>query len=243
MLELIRKIRIKKYSQGALKYFVLNYRPPQYYGMHFNAADDVKDADPQQAENSPNTEKTEKQPQYSIALPIDALALDEEWEDFAQQKLQERENTEDKYNASAVSQLLRGCSSNDDFGMTRQSLGQRVNQGFVDRMLFYISKKGMRDSEVYKAAQVDKRLFSKMVSNRDYRPSKDTAIALSFALRLSLSEANDMLSRAGYTLSHSNKRDVIIEYFFREQVFNLMDINHVLYGFGEKIIGREEKAG
>ena len=77
-----------------------------------------------------------------------------------------------------------------------------------------------------------------MVSNRDYKPSKDTAIALAFALRLSLDEANDLLSRAGYTFSHSNKRDIIIEYFFREGIFNLMDVNEVLYRLDQKIIGR-----
>ena len=238
MLELIRKIRIKKYSQGAIKYFVLNYRPPEYYGMHFNAADNVKDSDEQQKENTSEPPKKDDHPQYSIAMPVE-----EEWDEYAHRKLLEKENAEDRYSASTVSRLLRSCSSSDNIGASRQTLGQSVNQGFVDKMLYYISKKGMRDSEVYKAAQVDKRLFSKMVSNREYRPSKDTAIALSFALKLSLAEANDMLSRAGYTLSHSNQRDVIIEYFFRERIFNLIDINHVLYGFGEKIIGREEKAG
>ena len=96
----------------------------------------------------------------------------------------------------------------------------------------------MRDSEVYKAAQVDKRLFSKMVSNREYKPSKDTAIALALALELSLEEATDMLSRAGYTFSHSNKRDIIIEFFFREKVYNLMDANDVLYRLNQKLIGR-----
>ena len=89
-----------------------------------------------------------------------------------------------------------------------------------------------------KAAQMDRRLFSKMMSDRNYKPSKDTAVALVIALELSLKQANDLLSRAGYALSHSNKRDVIIEYFIRERIYNLSDINEVLYRLDQKIIGR-----
>jgi hypothetical protein len=85
---------------------------------------------------------------------------------------------------------------------------------------------------------MDRRLFSKIICNDNYKPSKDTALALIFALRLSLSEAMDMLERAGYTLSHSIQRDIIIEYFIKEKVYNLNNINAFLYNMGEKIIGR-----
>ena len=96
----------------------------------------------------------------------------------------------------------------------------------------------MRDSDVYKAANIDRRLFSKIASDRTYKPSKDTCIALALALRLSIDDANDILSRAGYTLSHSSKRDVVIEYFFRERVYDLNDMNEVLYRLGQKPLGR-----
>ena len=76
------------------------------------------------------------------------------------------------------------------------------------------------------------------MSNAEYKPSKDTVIALAFALKLTLKETEDLLARAGYTFSHSNKRDVIIEYFFREGIHNLIDINEVLYRLNQKIIGR-----
>lgn len=145
---------------------------------------------------------------------------------------------EDHYNASEVSNVLRNYSVADNYNEMLKMLEQNVNQTFVDRMLYYINLKGVRDSEVYKAAQVDKRLFSKIVSNNEYKPSKDTAIALAMALELSLDEANDLLSRAGYTFSHSNKRDIIIEFFFREKVYNLIDVNEVLYSLNQKIIGR-----
>lgn len=147
-------------------------------------------------------------------------------------------NPEDRYNASEVTRLLRSYSAAGSFNEILKTLEQSVNQTFVDRLLHYVNEKGVRDSEVYKAALVDKRLYSKMVSNREYKPSKDTAIALALALELTLEEANDMLSRAGYTLSHSNKRDIIIEFFFREKVYNLMDVNDVLFRLNQKIIGR-----
>ncbi len=144
----------------------------------------------------------------------------------------------DAYDATEVSRLLRNCTNADNLVSMRQKLDRNVNQTFVDMLFYYIDRKGVKDSVIYKAAGVDKRLFSKIASDRQYKPSKDTAIALTLALELSLDEANDMLSRAGYTLSHSSKRDIIVEFFFREQIYNLMDVNAVLYSWGQKIIGR-----
>ena len=145
----------------------------------------------------------------------------------------------DFYDAKAVNRAMRDYSVLNDSVNVMQALQQNMNQSFSDRLLHYISIKGMRDSQVYKAAQVDKRLFSKIVTNREYKPSKDTVLAFAFALHLTLDEANDLLARAGYTLSHSSKRDIIIEYFFREQGRDLMDVNDVLYRLDQKLIGRQ----
>jgi len=75
-------------------------------------------------------------------------------------------------------------------------------------------------------------------SDREYKPARDTALALAISLQLSLQQTNDLLARAGYALSHSNKRDVIIEYFIREGIHCLSDINEVLYKLNQKTIGR-----
>ena len=131
-----------------------------------------------------------------------------------------------KYNSANISATLL------------KDLDKTINQTFVDALILYINQKGMRDSEVYKTAQIDRRLFSKIMSNREYKPAKDTVIALALALKLSLEETNDLLSRAGYILSHSNKKDVIIEYFLRERIYKLNDINEVLFNLDQKIIGR-----
>ena len=148
------------------------------------------------------------------------------------------DNSLDSYNEKSVSTFMKKLSDSPTFAEIEQ-LDNSIDRSFVDKMLEHINRKQVKDSAVYKAAQVDRRLFSKIVSDRTYKPAKDTCIAFALALQLPLDDANDLLSRAGYTLSHSSKRDVIIEYFIREQVYNLNDINDVLYRLGQKVLGRE----
>ena len=121
----------------------------------------------------------------------------------------------DNYNEKSVSDFMRKFS--DSVTAESSDLDKSINMSFVDKMLDYIDKKQLRDVAVYKAAQVDRRLFSKIVTDRNYKPAKDTCVALIFALHLNLEETNDLLSRAGYTLSHSSKRDVVLEYFIKER--------------------------
>ena len=147
------------------------------------------------------------------------------------------DSMEDSYDSQAVSTLMHSYNFSTAANLLK-NLDETINKTFVDALIKHINKKGMRDSEVYKAAQIDRRLFSKIMSDRQYKPAKDTAIALAIALQLSLDEANDLLSRAGYTFSHSNKKDIIIEYFFRERIYKLDDINQVLFNLDQKIIGR-----
>ena len=145
---------------------------------------------------------------------------------------------DDTFSTSAVATAMRKYNFSTGVDALLRDLDKATNKTFVDALIAHINKKGLRDSEVYKAARIDRRLFSKIMSDRQYKPSKDTAIAIALALRLTLSEATDMLSRAGYTFSHSNKKDIIVEYFFRERIYKLDDINEVLYNLGQKIIGR-----
>ena len=109
---------------------------------------------------------------------------------------------------------------------------------FTEELIRLIGESGKKDSQIYRAADIDKRLFSKIMSDHDYKPSKDTAIALALALRLSFEELLDFISRAGYTVSHSSKRDLIIEFFFQKKQYRLIELNDALYRFGEKPLGR-----
>ncbi len=148
------------------------------------------------------------------------------------------EELNDKHDSEAIDREINSRIQNRDMVGLNAALEKAVSQTFVERLISLIDVKDVRDSTVYKAAQIDRRLFSKIMSDPQYKPAKDTAIAIALALQLPLTQANDLLSRAGYTFSHSIKRDVVIEYFFRERIFDLTDINIVLHELGLKPIGR-----
>ena len=94
----------------------------------------------------------------------------------------------------------------------------------------------MTDAQVYKKANIDRRLFSKIRNNKDYTPSKPTVLSLAIALELNLDKTNDLLRKAGFALSHSNKFDIIIEYFISNQIYDIYKINQTLFSFDQNIL-------
>lgn len=109
--------------------------------------------------------------------------------------------------------------------------------GFSEMLLRLINEKGMTDVECYKQANIDRKLFNHIKNARDYKPAKKTALAFAVALRLSPSEAEDLLRRAGYSLSSSNTMDLAIRYFLENGFYNIHDINIMLYDLDLPLLG------
>ena len=109
------------------------------------------------------------------------------------------------------------------------------SETFSEMMTRLVKESGEKNSAVYNRAQIDRQLFSRIKRNKDYQPSKDTAVALALGLKLDFDKAKDFLAAAGYTLTKS-KRDLIISFFIENKIFDTALLNDYLYEYKQPIL-------
>lgn len=117
-----------------------------------------------------------------------------------------------------------------------RNLLDHLDASFSETLLALIDERGLKDSQVYKRANISRQHFSKMRSNPRYKPTKTTVLALAVALQLSLEETAMLLERAGFALSHADRRDVIVEFFIRSGDYDIFKINDVLFAYDQPLL-------
>ena len=115
-----------------------------------------------------------------------------------------------------------------DNKVTLDQLMNEIGDSFQDKLFSYIDESGMTDVEVYKKANIDRKLFSKIRSNPMY---------LAIALQLNIEQTVDLLTSAEYALSPGSKGDLIVKYFIEHERFDIMTINFALDEYGQPILG------
>ena len=108
---------------------------------------------------------------------------------------------------------------------------------FQERLLRLIDAQDLTDPEVYKKANLDRKLFSKIRSNAEYRPKKTTVLALAIALELDLAQTKDLLARAGFAFSPSSKFDLIVQYCFEKGIYDIFEVNALLFQYDQPLLG------
>ena len=114
----------------------------------------------------------------------------------------------------------------------------QMEDTFQERLLRMIDERGLKDSQVYKRANIDRKLFSKIRCNPAYTPGRRTAIALAIALELNMDEMTDLLRRAGIALSPGSKFDLIIRYCVENGIYNIIEINAILFDYDLELLGK-----
>lgn len=178
-------------------------------------------------------------------LDVFLVLFDQEAFDVVKQLKQDIQSYIDQHYVENITDLYRARSKNVmmDYQMNREVLSTPLEDprfsldiSFSEALFRLIDNLNLEDTTVYKRSQLSRKLFSKL-KNKDYRPSKKTILALCMGMRLDLEQAEDLLDKAGFSLSNSQLLDVIVSYFIENKNYDIFELNEILYEYDQPLLG------
>lgn len=137
---------------------------------------------------------------------------------------------------ASAKQMLGDFACYEEVSINKYINDSKEDNTFQTELFSYIDKKGLKDSDVYNKVNIDRRLFSKIRSDKNYHPSKETVILLGISLELNEQEIESLLEKASYSLPKNNEYDLIIRFCFKEKIYDINTINTFLYDYNLKTL-------
>ncbi|MBR1805449.1 MAG: hypothetical protein IJ774_03575 [Selenomonadaceae bacterium] len=119
----------------------------------------------------------------------------------------------------------------------RRHFNENKHETFSEMLMRLVNESGEKNSVIYNRANIDRRHFSKIISHKDYKPSKQTALAFAVALKLNFERTKELLAAAGYVLTKSTLFDVIVSFFIEHKIFDVDYVNRILHKYNQPLPG------